>query len=301
MRGPGTGIFVGIPLTLLQVGLHQKTGAHLDLALFANNFLLGSAIYDADRIPPGFSAERAPTQIAALLSASYYATHPGTEALAPLALGLHAGYADLKTAIAPAKPFVIGLLWTLCVYYAPLWATPGVGVHDVLVPAWLCLSIAALSHLADIVDVDDDRSAGIATPAVLLEEQALPFAFALATCAALLHEVSPTPLLLYDLFVLSVVLGFQLSPLLGALSAMGLLSASAVQSRAEVASGLLQSTEGLHRASLSALVRGVDMVSAFPETCRPALLNALFGLAEGGDAVGSGVLKVYEHIVRSTL
>lgn len=140
-----TGTYIGIPLTLIQLGIHQHTGGVVDPWLVATNFAVCNAIYDADRIDaPFWSAERAGTRLSALAAASYYASDPHTQAFAPLALALHFGYTRAKPGLAPAKPFVVAACWTAVVYVLPLLkAPPGMGeVHvEPCTPAALFLEI----------------------------------------------------------------------------------------------------------------------------------------------------------------
>ena len=73
------GLFVGIPLTLLQIGVHRHTGGLVDPYLVVNNFLLANAVYDADRIEGDMLApERMPTRISGLCSSAFFASDAST-------------------------------------------------------------------------------------------------------------------------------------------------------------------------------------------------------------------------------
>lgn len=301
MRG---GAIIGVPLTLLQLAIHQHTPATIDGWAIANNFALCNAIYDADRIEGGFfAAGRGPTRLAALASSAYYLSSPDT---APLSLGvaaLHLGYTKAKPLLAPAKPLVVGSFWSLGIYYAPLLrATGGLG-DDLLLPASLCLSVAALSHAADVVDAAEDEAAGVVTPAVALGEgEARAYALALALAAAYLHALSPQPSLPYDATVLATAGGVAFAtapPPLAARGAAlaGLLLLGAAYGRThdyELLSLLLQSSEGSHGLAIRLSTTLIERAYSLDEPYRSLVVEGTLRAVEGGDEVGRALLDAFE-------
>lgn len=172
--------------------------------LVANNFLLGSSIYDADRLD-GNSTDGSPSvsRGSTLASMLVYASDSSTLWLAPIVLALHLGYAKSKPSIGPIKPFFVACFWTIAVYYAPLWWS--MTELDVFTPAALFLHIAALSHAADIEDVRDDAQNGIVTPAVTMGTTADAYTVALSLGACFMHALSPICSTAYDVLFLTIV------------------------------------------------------------------------------------------------
>lgn len=304
MRSAGTGVYIGIPLTLLQLYAHAHTPVSVlaDPALVANNFALGMAIYDADRsVAPAWSAERAPTRAAALGAVAYYAAHPATQALAPTVLALHLGYTDvLKPRVATVKPFFVAALWTLCIYYAPLWLQDAHAPIDVRTPAHLFVSLAALSHAADVADIEEDARAGVRTVAVRMGYwEARHYAIALALASAVLDYGNPTALLLYDAPVLGLTLGLLVdNAALGLAITAALVGGFAVSHDVELLGEVLRSTEGSHRAAIALILDAVDRADALEPAQRQLLLDMAFRALTWGDSIGSRFLHVYEDAVR---
>ena len=113
------GLSIGIPLTVLQYGVHHHTGVPIEWPVIANNFLVSYAVYDGDRIDGGpFSNERRMTTIATVASSLFYSEYSIPLSLITLILGLF--YSDIKPKIAPIKPFFVGTIWTLAIYYFPI-------------------------------------------------------------------------------------------------------------------------------------------------------------------------------------
>ena len=300
MRG---GFVIGIPLTMLQLGIHSHTGAVVDPWTIANNFAVCSAVYDADRIEaPRWSRERLVTRIAAVASTSFYASEPSTAALALLVPPLHLYYADAKPFIAPAKPFVVAALWTACVYCVPLWRT-GTGTWDANVCAALFLSISALSHAVDIVDCDDDRTEGIFTPAVLLGPcAAQEYAVGLAAASVLLDVTSSSPTPLYDVlsFVATCGIALERSSEASAL-VVGFLLYYAGSHDYEIMRQVLRNSETTHRLAIQYSTSAVEYALTLNEPWRSAIIEPLMFAVKAGDAVGHSVLEMYEDTIRGEM
>ena len=303
------GAVIGIPLTLLQLAVHHHhPSVEVAPVDVANNFLVSHAIYDADRIGGApWSAARRSTLVASVASCAYYASEPATLALAPSVLALNGGYAVLKPAIAPVKPFFVSTFWTAAVYYAPLWRVPAdgaaAGLADVVTPAALFLSVAALSHCADIVDRNEDAADGVRTPAVLMgDAEARAFAVAGVLGATVLHQASPVAWLPYDAATLGVVLGVVLDDARVSVATAALVAAATLyHDYLELASQLLRSTEVSHELAIEATVEFVERLQTLPPELRKPAVDAVFDVLDAGDAFGSAMLRMYEALVRARL
>ena len=294
------GAAIGIPLTLLQWGVHQHTGAPVDAWTVANNFLVASAVYDADRIDaPLLSRERLGTRVSLLGACAYYASDVHTAWLAAVAATLHLGYGALKPLVAPVKPFFVALFWVVAVYYVPAWRSVDAHV-ELLTPAALFLSIASLSQAADVVDLDEDRAAGVRTPAVRMGgAEGAAYAATLALAAAFLHSQSPSDLLLYDALALASVLGIVTRrPDATALAGLAFLLAHVQHDVPGLLEGLLTSSKASHEIAIDHTIRAVALSEQLDEPWRARLLDVVFGLANAGDAFGHRVFQLYEHVLR---
>lgn len=305
MRAGG---IIGIPLTLLQLAVHHYTGIPIDGWTVVNNFALANAIYDADRISseiPLFSRERRLTQLSTIVSTTYYASDEHTTLLAPLVPCLHYGYGSIiKPLISPVKPFFVAFLWTISIYYVPALQHPGVGMLEYFTPSALFLSLASLSHAVDILDVEGDQKNKIITPAVILKDDAIKYAFALAFASALLHSKSASSsFILYDELTILSLIGiiYQRFDFVGAVGIAFLLG-YLHDHDLELMSLLLLSTDGFHEKAISFSVDAVRWISTIPdETVREFVTNILFQMIRNGDATGSAILNVYESVVRQRL
>lgn len=302
MRAGG---IIGIPLTLLQWGVHQHTGAVVDPLTIANNFVVCHAVYDADRFDPVTSPEwmRWTTRVAAVASTAFYASDPHTLVLAPLVPPLHLYYARTKPAIAPIKPFAVAALWTTAVYAVPL--LRGTDAHgDAAAASALWLSLAALSHAADVMDMVEDEADGLRTPAVqMTDAEARRYAVALAFAAAVVDVSASThPSPLYDAFVGLAAWGVAYGQI-GITVALGIgwLAWYVVHHDYEIVSALLRSTESSHRLAIDSSTRLVEFALSLDEPWRTALIEPTLAAVRGGDAVGRAILDVYEHTIRDEL
>ena len=299
MRG---GTIIGLPLTLLQWGVHQHTGAQVDVGTIANNFLVANAVYDADRInAPLLSSERFGTRASLLLSSMYYASDVHTAWLPGVVTALHFGYSAIKPYVAPVKPFFVAFFWTVAIYYVPAWRSSSLDVHvDLLTPASLFLSIASLSHAADVVDADDDLADGVLTPAVRMRgDEAVGYAMALGFASAFLHSQSPSDFLPYDALALASILGIvnrraDVAVLLGCAFVLAFVH----ENGALLVETLLTSSEVTHKIAIDNTIRAVGFAQELQEPWRSRFLDVVFGLANGGDAFGHHVFRFYEDIVR---
>jgi len=303
---PFAGTTVGIPLTLLQLGLHvgHHPSVHIGAWDVLQNACLGHAIYDADRLPPEAPRwQRATTSAAALVATAGYAAHPETAALAPCVLALHAGYASAKPCLAPIKPWVVGTCWTAAVYAAPLWRA-----HESLATidggwatsASLLLGIAALSHAADIRDAAEDAAVGLQTPAVAMApSEARLFALGLAGAAAFVHAGDAG---MYDAAVLAATVAVAYE---SAAAATAILVASTVgyvlAHDLQLVALLLRSTEVTHKLAIHALLETVERARALPPPLRRIVVDATMAALAQGDALGSRMLDLYETLVRQAL
>ena len=299
------GWVIGLPITILQYGIHSHTGAVVDPFTVVNNFAVCNAVYDADRITgPAFASERLPTRLSALVSSCYYASDVNTQPLVPFMIALHTSYKDLKPIIGPVKPFLVSLFWTLQVYYVPLLRSSGDLHTDVFSAASLFLSVAALSHAVDILDTEEDAADGVLTPAVVMgKEQAKSYAFAMLFASAWLHTKGITSFPLYDIISLCSLIGIVEPQLMGLTVVLSVLfSAGYVYENEEVIlAGLLKSTEVSHRVAIDMTTDFMVYAKQLPSPWKECVVNLVFGISDVGDTFGHQLLDVYEKVVRMNL
>ena len=294
MRG---GAIIGLPLTLLQLGVHHSHPGVVDPLLVANNFVVSNAIYTADRLDADASwSDRASTRVSALASSAFYASCPATTSLVPAVLGLHFFYTSLKPLLAPLKPFVVALFWTLAVYDVPLLRHPEVASSwDPSFDAAFFLSIAALSHVADIVDVEEDRTNRVYTPAVIMGDDGAPYALALGLASALLHSTSQDPFIVYDFVVLSTIAGIiydQVTICVSASVCFCLVYANTHD--VEVLTLMLRSSEGVHKLAITLSTTFIEEAFRLPEPYRSAIVKLVLVATEQGDNVGHQILELFQ-------
>ena len=163
------GSLVSIPLTTLQ---YVSTQIPVSVEQCVLNLAISHAVYDADRSKddtnPGIELS---TKAATYGSSLYLAQHTNTIPLIPLLLILHLYYAEMKPFIAPMKPFVIAIVWTVATFYLPTALYGDLTSVDIYSPLFIWSQITALSHLADGPDRFEDEAANLITPAVALGSQ----------------------------------------------------------------------------------------------------------------------------------
>lgn len=295
-----SGSVIGIPLTLLQLGVHHTHLGLVDPWLIANNFVVANAIYDADRINASFFApERSVTRLSMIASASFYASEPSTFSLVPVVLGLHLFYTSIKATIAPVKPFFVAFFWTLAIYYVPLLRGNVPIFYDNTFAASFFLSIAALSHVADVVDIDEDVANGILTTAVLLgEKNSKVYAISLGLVSAFLHSASKQPFVVYDFTILSILVGIVYDQVkLSVLAAIFFCLLYAHEHDVEVLSFILQSSEGVHKIAISLSTTTIENAFRISEPWRSCVVKSILSLAERGDAIGHDILELYKQAI----
>lgn len=288
---------IGVPLTLLQWSIHQHTPGLVDLPSTVNNVLVSGAIYGADRtgVTPA-------TQLAMVGATCFYASDPATFPVAPCVPLLHYGYASvIKPRVAPVKPFFVSFFWTVAIYYVPLLRAHAPAPDDALLPASLFLSVACLSHVADVVDRASDAAEGLATPAVQLEDGAAEYACALWATSVLLHGASPQPNAWYDAAVLAVVVAVTARPPSAcvAATATGALLGAYVW-RVELVRHLLQSSDTPHSMAMATFLNTEHAIRAqLRAPWRGIALDALFATFNAADDLGHHLLVFAERVMRS--
>lgn len=298
-----SGAIIGIPLTLLQVGIHHHTHGLVDLPSVANNFFVCSAVYDADRLESEwFHSDRTLTRCSAVASSLFYASHPSTQPLVPVVWGLHTAYTGLKPTLAPIKPFFVSAFWTIAVYYVPL-LRAGSNDDSLLFPASFFLSIAALSHAADVFDREDDLARGIVTPAVAMTERdARRYTFGLLLASAGLHALSSQPFLPYDVVCVASAWTLLYGNVLPAATIAGtvcLVYANAHD--VELLTELLRSTEASHKWAIALSTTGIEQAFHLPEPYRSWTVKAILASVEQGDAVGRAILDLFKTSILDRL
>lgn len=312
---------MGIPLTFSQMALslsHTPAISHHvttpeELLFIANNFVLGHAIYDADRLAddlPFFARQRLSTHISTLLSMVYYtqtSSHEHTRFLLPIAVFVLHFYKSWKHAIAPIKPFFVAACWSVLCYYTPMWILSKAPQddHNVVVAATFFLLIATFSHIADVGDIQDDAADGIRTPAVIMgrdEARAYAVALGMATvyCNSLISTSSHS--LLLDTAVLCGVAGFYWETQLAAAAVFVVCVASfACMHRMELVEQLILSSDATHKAALVLTTEGVNAARDLPPPLGRLASDAIFATVHTGDAFGSALLRMYESMVRYSI
>lgn len=287
---------MGVPLTLLQLGVHQHTGVPIDAATIANNFLVAQAIYGPDRAPEPTTSMR----LSALVSTGYYLSEPNTLALACLVPVLHTSYKRMKPYVAPVKPFVVSALWTAAIYGVPVLRDLDHAQLEPLLPSALFLSMVAFSHTLDVVDIEEDERMGIQTPAAMMgEKEAKAYAIACCLAASLLHTASPFPNVLYDAISLGALFAILVDQALVAVVIGAAFVCAYVNANSmEIANAFLQSTESSHKLSIGMATSAVQMALHFPQPYREMCVDTLFALTDAGDAMGHQILQLYEAIIR---
>ena len=298
MRGAAQ---IGIPITLLQCAL---TGDHAHIGILdaVNNVAMCDAIYGADRIDaPWYDASRARTRVSAALSTWYFASDPATAALAPIVPTLHLGYTAAKPWLAPIKPVAVATLWTIAVYCVPLWKARA--SIDFLTAGWFCLSIAGLSHIADIVDIEEDKLNNVDTPAVLMgRDDAAYFAVTLTLASSWIHELSPARFAPYDIVSVSIALAFLCEDVaLGAALATLVLAGYAVQHDVELIGYTIKTSGVAHDWATNSIVHAADEIRKLPEPTRAPVFDAVTGAIRIGDTLGGATLDAFHAAVKRRL
>ena len=298
------GLSIGIPLTLLQYGVHHNTGVSIDWPIIANNFLVSYAVYDGDRIGGSpFSNERRSTSTATIASSLFYSEYSIPLSLLTLSLGLF--YSDIKPKIAPIKPFFVAFVWTLAIYYFPLlFSEPDSKyMHELLTPAALFLSISSLSHGADICDIVEDTEEEVYTPAVLMgKEEGYYYLIATVLASSLLHEISPSNFLPYDILSICVVLGLYYECMEITLFFGVIFSIIYAYCNTEtLLSTLLVSTEGSHKIAIDTMINLLENTKNLSPPVRKVVVETYLTFLQYGDSMGSKLLTIYEDLIRKSL
>lgn len=283
-----SGLSIGIPLTIMQFALNPMLPVSNLQVL--SNFALGHGIYDKDRLDPAHDPPlfNATTAIAAALAAAYYATAgPGTLALAPLVAALHISYADtIKPAMGPAKPFFVSACWTLQTYYVPLLLhAHTAALADITTPASVFLLVAALSHVADIRDMEEDLQDGIHTPAVHMGRNAArKYAVALAVSAML---------------VFSSGHGASAPNNRAVVEVYNAITDRATDALIDVLNAVLLSSESTHTAAIRLVTSAIKLAETLPPEQARVVVGGALDAMQFGDRAGSLFLHFYESVVRA--
>jgi hypothetical protein len=208
----------------------------------------------------------------------------------------------MKPYLAPSKPFFVAALWTIAIYLVPIWRSIGYLHPDGIQCAALFLSIASLSHAADVIDVEDDRVDGIHTPAVLMSGETGQYAIALALSSALLDTVSSHPVFLYDCIALVVTAGIVFEQFfISGLVSLAFVAAYTVNHDYELVSAILRSTESSHRIAIDSCTRLVEYAFTLDEPWRSAIIEPTLWIVNWGDNVGHTILQLYARAIRGEL
>lgn len=301
-----TGFFVGVPLTLMQLCVHTQVPPS---TLVACNFLLGHSIYDADRMTsPRFDPERTSTRLAMLASAAILASHQGSAKISPLVPALHFGYTPLKPALAPVKPFFVASAWTILVYYVPLLYGGTDLPPDVATPATIFLLLSTLSHSLDILDIDEDVSEGVTTPAVFLSEggerieEAKHYAIALslATCVVYTHSPQYSELLELLFFSCTASIVSESTFVGGVLSMLTVLFYVRTH-EFEILGKMLESTEVSHKIAIEKIIEMSELIKVTPQPWRNVLIELTTSAVNFGDEMGSHMIHMFLNALKNSV
>jgi len=308
MRSVSSGWAVAFPLTFLQCALlpHDHSLTAVDVV---NNVCACQGIYGFDRYVAGEDPVlwKHASRACAVASVCYYASEPSTWLAAPLVWGLHVGYADAKPVLAPIKPFFVAACWAAICYPLPLLHHAphhSFNSGEVSTILFVFLHIASLSHAADVVDREEDSAAGLSTLAVTLPPKAASgLATGLAIAAAYVHSQSPAAFAPYDAASLGVVGALVWgAPRVHALAVACVLLSYTHAHDLEGITAILRMTEGLHSwAVQGGLATVEETLRHMEEPWRTRTINVMLSVIEGGDEMGSSLLKMYESAVRHRL
>ena len=306
---------LGIPLTLLQLTatrLHTGSVPIIEPTLVAANFLLGSAIYGADRIDTNTTnLDKILVKSSTVGSLAYFSTDPWTLPIVPLIYILHEYYADLKKIIGPIKPFFVSVFWTIAIFYLPIAKSHNPDdFNDILTPATFFLSMSGFSHIADITDIEEDRNNEVYTPAVLMgKDEAIHFGLACILASVVIHELHPNHSVVdfvYDLASISVAVAFvnkefrYASMYIGIISILIRLYISVNRiPRLDIILWILQSTESSHASAIDLatwLVKGTENIQ---QPYKKYLIESALKIIEIGDDVGHQLLLYYADLLRN--
>tara|TARA_B100000482_G_C12598645_1_gene294261 strand:- start:1206 stop:1892 length:687 start_codon:yes stop_codon:yes gene_type:complete len=193
-----TGVFVGIPLTILQESCyHMQTGNFFNPTSFIFlNACIGHCVYDADRIKDvndDIMKKRYDVSIStALLYTSNNFYECDLKIMVPFLVVLNKWYSDLKPLLGVSKPFFVAFFWTVAIYIIPLQHVAyNVGYIDfnVMTPISVFLQMASWSNIADIKDIEDDKKKLVFTPSTKLgKRKSSAFSFVVLLISVFMHN-----------------------------------------------------------------------------------------------------------------
>lgn len=321
------GASVGIPLTLLQsvsTNLHygQIPHPHFTPLQIASNFVIGSAVYNSDRIDENTSTfEKFMIDASVVASLAYLSSDSWTIPLVPCLYFLQKNYSSTKTAIGPIKPFFVAFFWTLATYYLPLLRLHDLdGLKDAITPISIFLSMSAFSHAADIQDIQEDMQENIITPAVRMGEvESCNYAIACILASIIVHHLHlnygrvdafyDVSCLYVTIFILSVSTlseseaqkDVEIYRNLCLLLLGGGVGLEILKNREtipiEIATQMLHSSEGVHKETINLITWIVEKIENYPDGVKQFIITILTKCIESGDKIGSLLLKIYIQII----
>lgn len=186
-----TGVFVAVPLTLLQSAAHHlHDGQYVqDLhTMIPLNMMLAHSVYDWDRHKhEGRFVES--TNVCLVWSSCILYEH--ARLFVPLLVFLYHFYDRCKPIFARGKPFFVAFVWTLAVCTLPV-VLEGGNPHEWFSPVSTFLLMSCWSNLADVPDIAEDSTRGLCTPSVTLGvKRSQQLSFILLVLAVIIRLHSP--------------------------------------------------------------------------------------------------------------
>tara|TARA_B100001741_G_scaffold313741_1_gene321597 strand:- start:1051 stop:1725 length:675 start_codon:yes stop_codon:yes gene_type:complete len=191
-----SGTFVSVPLLILQENAHHLHTSHWIassdiLPTMAVNILMSHAVYDADRVKERVTDDTIRdaydlTTSSAMVLTSLFFQQQHKEALIPLIFILHKRYAELKPYVASVKPFFVSLCWSIAVCCIPDASLDATTFMSTL------LQMSAWSNVADIEDIEEDKTNNLNTPAVRLGTTPSYLVSILCICASIVLHTNGT-------------------------------------------------------------------------------------------------------------
>jgi len=186
-----TGIFIGIPLTILQESCyHMQTGTFFNpMSCIFLNACLGHCVYDADRVKDVendiIKKQYDVSTSTALLYTSNEFYDNDLRYMVPFLVVLSKWYSDLKALLGISKPFFVAFFWTIAVYMIP----SNLSTQHFLDPFSLFLQMVSWSNIADIKDIEEDKKNNVLTPSTHLGAiQSSVFSFMLLLMSVFTHQ-----------------------------------------------------------------------------------------------------------------
>ena len=219
---------------------------------------------------------------------------------------LHYEYTKQKPLIAPYKPLVVGSCWTISTYAQPfLYRHDLSAFADAPLPVSMLFLFTAVSHFADLEDIDEDSANNIVTPAVQLgDELGRKFGLLLTVMAIYVHSFADYGVLdtCFDAVIFFSVLGMLRDPreaiFLFGLIALNLYRQWDDRFLIEFLSMTLTASEPIHHQTIRLVPIILEQTRFMPPALRRAVVDLTLSSMPLGDEFGSRLLNLYTDLAR---